>query len=157
MREFADQHVGLHGEALRGAFTSVRPVRAFVAAARDAGLGAEWHETRARHVREVIETWAAREGLQVDLEVERPLLAAPDWLERTSDGGTSESGGRDAEAVSRNASGQRSSTAEVRVTPLHELRKRIAAAVMVMPKGDLLRLAIPLEYLVEDKSERGSD
>lgn len=135
MSEFVSGLDKSEGAALRTALTSARPIRAFVFAARETGLEDRWRAWRFERVLERINGWAAENQIELDLMVERePITPGP----RARYAATA----RPLTARPRGAPGGG--------VPLEELRDRVCAAVRRMSRGELLLLAIPLEYVLDD-------
>jgi hypothetical protein len=120
--------------ALESAMTSGTPIRAFVRTALELGINDQWSAFRLARVRERIEAWAAQHGLQqLDLSVEQEPITTP----------SSRRARAEPRASHRISSAGRSS--------VDELRDRVCVAVRQMSRGELLRLPIPLEYLIDDE------
>jgi hypothetical protein len=136
MRDFVeDLEPGAARTAIEAALTSPRPIRAFVSAARESGAYERWTLNRQERVRQRIDEWAATNGLEIDLTLERQPIGRPSPRE----------------GVSRRLA---SRGAGVPGASLEDLRDRVCRAVQRMSRGELLRLAIPLEYVLDDDNRR---
>lgn len=124
IRAFVDEAGGEHAEALRLSLEARRPIQAFVAAARDAGSLSAWNAQRLGRVRGLVDTWMREHNLTIDLQGERPLLTAP-------------TRGRP------RLSGSRQPATD------DDVRRRVIAAVERMSRAELLRLPIPIEYILD--------
>jgi Uncharacterised protein family (UPF0158) len=124
IRDFVGSRDGVERETLERALEAQRPIQAFVAAARETSLIEEWSAARLSEVRRRVEAWMRENDLTVDLDHERQPLSLP----------------------KRRAS---ASSASHRVGD-DELRARVLEAVRRMSRGELLRLAIPVEYILGD-------
>jgi hypothetical protein len=130
MNEFTDQlEEGAEQAALRTALTSTTPIRAFVLAAREVGAHERWNRFRLERVHEHIASWSSEHDLTPELTTEHAQL--------TSTGGRPPAGGR------RQAPAGAADS-------LDELRERVCRAVRQMSRGELLKLAIPLDYVLGD-------
>jgi Uncharacterised protein family (UPF0158) len=137
MREFvAGPEAGAARTALETALTSPRPIRAFVTTSQETGLHEAWNAQRLTRVRNVITEWAASHGLEVDLTREREPVGRPRPERRE----------RLAYRSSRQA-------AVATTASLEQLRERVCRAVRRMSRGELLQLAIPLEYILDDADD----
>ena len=128
MNEFLNSlSEGPEHEALASALASPTPIRAFVLRARESGVEERWKKRQFDSVRQRIETWADGHGLKLDLTTGRRPLGLP------------QPGGR----FTRQRVVVRSS--------LDDLRDRVCSAVRKMSRAELLQLAIPLEYVLDDE------
>lgn len=116
--------------ALESALTSSRPIRAFVRIALQLGIKDQWNSFRAARVRERIEGWADENELTVDLQVEQRPITMPS-LRRPPGSPRPRQDTWPSDRVS-----------------LENLRDQVCAAVKQMSRADLLRLPIPLEYVI---------
>lgn len=133
MREFVDGlEEGAARTALEAALTSPRPIRAFVTAAHEAGVHEIWNAFRLKRVRDRISEWAAANRVELNLTREREPIGEPRPAPR----------GRRVAAVSASPGS------------LDDLRERVCRAVRRMSRGELLQLAIPLEYILDDEINR---
>jgi hypothetical protein len=120
MRQFTDAHDSAPEAALmRSALATSRPLASFLRSVLGSPLAAEWHHYRASHVLDEIRRWAARHDLQVDVLTTRTRAARPDLVAAVS-------GRPDEDAI----------------------RQRLKVAIDRMPIHELLRISLPLEYVL---------
>ena len=131
IRDFVAGLEGLQRKTLARALEAPRPIQAFVVAAREVGVIDDWSAVRLREVRARVEAWARDHDLAIDLAHERPTLSPPPRM-RPQD-------------PSRAAATHRSTHVGD-----DELRERVLAAVRHMSRAELLRLPIPIEYILTD-------
>jgi hypothetical protein len=114
-------------QALHGALMSDRPIQAFNRVVRaDPALGREWYARRLEEVENVVLSWQKEHGLTFPIreatQLPTPHLDTP---------------------------GRGVPQAAIEITEIDQLRKQLHLAIDEMPLGDLLKLSIPLQYLVE--------
>lgn len=120
MRAFADD-VGdtVIQTKLHAALQAEKPAREFAhAVTEDSEIARSWREQRVRHVVGEIRLWASRHGLKVDPFVE-PTPAATERVPVDSDTGR-----------------------------VGLLRAALHRAIDVMPESELLRISLPVEYML---------
>lgn len=123
MQEFADSLTDkTFRDVLHAALMSDRPIQNFNQAARATPGGAQWHEARYQNVQRRIESFLAEHGIEMDIY--EPELVSP------------QVGGASAEAP-------------VHEADLDALRRTLHAAIDRMPRAELLKISVPLEYLVD--------
>jgi hypothetical protein len=90
---------------------------------RDSGAAKAWHQTRLDAVRELLEKWASEHDLTINLvdRSQKPARPRPTQVRRLAKSGGGE----------------------------ERLRERLHRAIDRMPPSELLRLPIPIEYIVD--------
>lgn len=114
-------------EALERALEQARPIQTFTRTARQVGISDGWAHFRVHKVAEVIQRWAEKNDLEVD-----PFQLKPTHQRRTN---------RAEQSVAR--------AEPIPNTQLALLRARVHRAVDAMSYGELLRLSIPLEHVLD--------
>lgn len=127
---------GADCQMLKDALTNVRPIRAFVIAVKRSRVKEEWGKERLEHVRAHITSWGKANDLELDLATDRQPLTAPPEL-------------RGGHVARRPVADARQSSATMGPAA-DDLRDRVCRAVRAMSRAELLRLAIPLEYIVDE-------
>lgn len=127
---------GTEQQMLKDALANARPIRAFVIAVNRSRVKDEWGKERLERVRAHITSWAEANGLALDLTTEREPLTAPPEL-------------RSGHAPRRPVAGARRSPPTMGPAA-DDLRDRVCRAVRAMSRAELLRLAIPLEYILDE-------
>ncbi len=130
IRDFVGGLEGVQREMLSRALEAPRPIQSFVVAARYAGVIADWSAVRLREVRARVEAWTHDNDLVLDLGQERPPLTPPPRSRPYN--------------VARAALASASSPVGD-----DELRERVLSAVRRMSRAELLRLPIPIEYILD--------
>ena len=128
---------GTDRQMLEDALTNARPIRAFVIAVKRSGVKDAWGKERLEHVRTHIASWAEANDLELDFVTEREPLTAPPEL-------------RISHATRRPVADARHRPATSGPVSVDDLRDRVCRAVQAMSRAELLRLAIPLEYIVDE-------
>ncbi len=126
--EFTGSLQGGEQNTLARSLTDPQPIRSFIQQSQALGLYERWTEEHSRRVRELIGTWTADHGLALDLHVERPAITS---------------------APSRR---QPARSGAPRTESLDSLRELVCRSVRQMSEAELLRLAIPLEYVLDDRT-----
>lgn len=129
IRDFVQTHrEQFLAEELSEALAAARPVQAFSQLIRtDAALLQEWNRTRLHHVGSVVEAWIGEHELGINPWEETALRGSP------------------LEGRPLRSEGNVEVPAEFEV---ERLRQSLHRALDRMPAGELLRLPIPVEYLV---------
>lgn len=127
MREFTfDSTEGSNQERLLSALGASRPIRQFTLTVRALDLFLEWHSKRVQSLEEIIQKWAADHGLTIDIHGAVPGSAEPLFSSPSATAGP----------------------APEELTT-DELRELVRAALDRMPRADLLRIPLPLEFVID--------
>lgn len=137
IRAFVEERIddAVIQKAFTSANASAKPIRAFIRATQELGLVHEWRTFRLERVRKVIEEWGNANKLDLDLSANRELLT-------TARG---ERAGANRRRIPRHAS-----VGQPEAISTQWLRSRVEEAVRRMSRGELMRLPIPIEYLLDD-------
>ncbi len=138
MQEFANTREEPSKSALTRALAGVRPFAIFTQLVRETPrLGRDWSNFRVIRVSELISRWLNEHQLQVSIEA--PPLT------------TLRGGGVSRREIHRSASGFASEHLVGNLTAEEMLRERLHRLIDRMALADLLRLSVPVEYLILER------
>lgn len=143
--EFAGSVAGAARDKIRAALTNPRPLAALAEAMReDPQTSAAWQHERQDRVLQRIEAWSSERGLTVDGSLE--VLRGPSAARKADAPAT----GRHGSAVPPADGGRRpAGPAADKTRDGEAVRERILMILARMPLAELLRLRIPVEYLLD--------
>jgi hypothetical protein len=129
MRSFATTREGDGQKRLLGALDGSNPASAFTREIRlTPGLAQVWHISRARQVAEHLAEWAKKNDVTVEIVEQRPR--------------------REGVPTEKGADALDGRSQEPATIEFDRVRESVIEAVRRMPVSDLLRLPIPIEFLV---------